>query len=274
MDTLAEFMSAYGLRGQHGPDRAMTRYRHDLNKMVENNEISTGPGRYALGVPNAYGNAVYAPNPTVRMQKWGASHDMSSTKTDVESDLRNLGRPVTRAACGSHYDPARDQRRLTSMPEADFPQTHARLIDPPCTLRGSGVNRFEWLCQNPQEGVMMPFEWAVDTRHSAKDAYMTKILKPLDTSIAAREHTAVCGRIYMDPAVPVARIPGPKDAPNFTDSLGNTHTPVGPVHFTPRGPPPVGRVYENAVPPIMKDNAEAVRARTGILAPPPPFIAL
>ena len=264
MNTLAEFMSVYGLRGQHGPDRALTRYRHDLNKMVENNEISTGPGRYTLGVPEAYSNAVYAPNPTVRMQKWGASHDMSSTKTDVESDLRGLGRPLTRAACGPHYDPSRDQRRMTAMPESEFPQTHTRLVDPPCTLRGSGVNRFEWLCQNPQEGVMMPFEWAVDTRHASKDIYMSNIQKPVDHN----------NRVYTDPAVPVARIPGPKDAQNFTDSLGNTHTPVGPVHFTPRGPPPSGPVYENSVPRVHMDSYEMERARTGILAPPPPFTAI
>lgn len=274
MDTLAEFMSVYGLRGQHGPDRSMTRYRHDLNKMSENNEISTGPGRYYLGVPNAYGNAVYAPNPTTRMQKWGASHDMSSTKTDVESDLRNLGRPLTRAACGPHYDPSRDRRSLTAMPEADFPQTHARLVDPPCTLRGSGVNRFEWLCQNPQEGVMMPFEWAVDTRHATKDTFQAKLQKPLERSEVAREHAAVCGRVYMDPAVPAARIPGPGDAQNFTDSLGNTHTPVGPVHFTPRGPPPAGRTHENAVPRGPGNQAEAKRASTGILEPPPYFTQL
>jgi len=165
-------------------DRSMTRIRHDTSKMVENNEISTGAGRWALEAPNFYGNGVYVPEYTTRLQKWGASHDMTSTKTDVESDLRNLGRPTVRAVCGQ-YDPSQSQRTLTPMPEASFPQSDARQFDPPCTLRGSGVNRWEWLCQNPQENVMIPFEWAVDSRHAAKDDFVVSGCRPMvrDTSL-------------------------------------------------------------------------------------------
>ena len=160
-------------------DRSMTRIRHDSSKMVENNEISTGVGRWALEAPNAYGNAVFVPDYTIRLQKWGASHDMNSTKTDVESDLRNLGRPSVRAVCGQ-YDPSQSQRTLTPMPEAAFPQSDARQFDPPCTLRGSGFNRWEWLCQNPQENVMIPFEWAIDSRHAAKDDWDIVTCRPRD----------------------------------------------------------------------------------------------
>ena len=154
----------------------MTRYRHDINKMTENNEISTGPGRWALGVPNAYGNAVFVPEPTIRMQKWGAAHDMSSTKTDVESDLRNLARPTTKVVCGQ-FSPTEERiRTLTPMPEGSFPETHARLVDPPCTLRSTGWNRWSWLYQNPQENVAIPFEHAIDTRHANKDSEVRDIL--------------------------------------------------------------------------------------------------
>ena len=90
---IAAFMDMYNMHGQHVADRSMTRYRHDNGKMIENNEISTGPGRWALGGPNAYGNAAFVPTATTINQKWGAAHDMTSTKTDVESDLKNLGRP-------------------------------------------------------------------------------------------------------------------------------------------------------------------------------------
>lgn len=155
----------------------MTRIRHDTSKMVENNEISTGVGRWALEAPNVYGNAVFVPDFTIRIQKWGASHDMSSTKTDVESDLRNLSRPSVRAACGQ-YEPSQGIRTLTPMPEAAFPQADSRQFDPPCTLRGSGFNRWEWLCQNPQENVMVPFEWAIDSRHAAKDDYDIVTCRP------------------------------------------------------------------------------------------------
>jgi hypothetical protein len=276
---IASYLHDYTLRGQHTGDRSMTRYKHDVGKMVENNEISTGPGRYRLGVPNAYGDATFAPNPTVRMQKWGASHDMTSTKTDVESDLRNLARPSTRTVCGQ-YKPeegAAVAARLTAMPESEFPQTHARLVDPPCTLRGSGVNRWEWLCQNPQENVFVPFEWNVDSRHAAKDSYYHAMDKPLEKSRAVRERQPLCGGVYVDPAVPVAR-PQPAGAPqNFTDAVpGASQRPAdGPppaAYYTPRGAAPKGEIHPMAPPRGPIGNPlDRVYAEKGIIEAPAPF---
>jgi hypothetical protein len=51
-------------------------------------------------------------------------------------------------------------------------------VDPPCTARGSGWNRWEWLCQNPQEGIMLPFDNLVTTRLAAKDSYRPCIPTP------------------------------------------------------------------------------------------------
>jgi len=279
---LAGFMQDYAMRGQHTADRAMTRVRHDLPKMAENNEISTGPGRYRLGVPNAYGNAVFVPDVTTRMQKWGASHDMTSTKTDVESDLWNIGRPTTRTVCGQYMpeEGAAVAARLTSMPEADFPQTHARLVDPPCTLRGSGWNRWEWLCDNPQENVMMPFAWALDTRHANKDQFHRKLMSaPLGSGPVARDNQLVCNMMYMDPAVPVARPRGPGQPQTFSDvvpgSLTQSATGAPPAaRFTPRGGPQTGGGYPDAptIGPVA-NPLDRNLAITGILEPPAPFTA-
>ena len=235
-------------------DRSMTRYRHDTSKMVENNEISTGPGRWALEAPNVYGNAVFVPDVTIRMQKWGASHDMRSTKTDVESDLRNLGRPTVRSVCGQ-YEPGQGDRILTSMPEADFPQTHARLFDPPCTLRSTGINRWEWLCQNPQENVMIPFEWAIDSRHAAKDDF----------------DMVTCGPRSRDPSLPV---PKPQANPtNVIPGAPSVSAGVPPYRETPRGlQPPTGK--PNPLGPVRLGPSvptERIRAEGGVEAPPPFF---
>jgi hypothetical protein len=257
----AEYMHTYNIKGQHSADRAMTRYSSDLCKMVENNEISTGPGRYVLGVPNAYGNAVFAPNPTVRMQRWGAAHDMSSTKTDVESDLLNLGRPTTRTACGQAT--AFPERTLTAMPEGDFPQTHNRLVDPPCTLRSSGWNRWAYLCQNPQENVMMPFEWAVDTRASQKDAIYGQLQGPIANSSLARDRQLMCGQIYVEPAVPVPR----PQKNNFSDTVPG----APPVR---EGPPPASRQIVRASGGSRPSNPiDQNVAAHGVLEAPAPFTA-
>jgi hypothetical protein len=279
MAELAGFMNNYSMRGQHSADRSMTRYRHDNGKMIENNEISTGPGRWALGVPNAYGNAAFVATPTTINQRWGASHDMTSTKTDVESDLKNLGRPTVRTTCGQ-YQPEQGQaiaNRLTAMPEADFPQTASHLVDPPCTLRGTGINRWQWLCENPQENVMMPFEYLVDSRHAAKDAVYTAMDKPLESSKAVRERQFRCGEVFMEPAVPVPRPRGPKDPQNFSNAVpGAPQKPVNTppaARFNPSGAAKQGASYSGAPPMGPPTAGERERAETGILAPPPPFSA-
>jgi hypothetical protein len=268
------FMNDYNLFGQHTPDRAMTRYKYDIAKTVELNEIATGPGRYVLGVPNAYGNAAYIPEPTIRMQKWGASHDMSSTKTDVESDLRNLARPVTRTTCGQ-YQPEQGlarAARLTPMPEASFPRTYERLVDPACNVKGVAVNRWSWLCQNPQENVLMPFEHGVNTQLAARDGYLPKLTLPLAASQAAAEHRAFCaGPTYLDPGVP-AEHPGVGPS-GFTNAVSGASEQLTTRITSLYGLPQRGDCAD--APPRGSGVSDLEKLqRQGILAPPTPFSEL
>ena len=120
--------------------RNWTRNRADDCHISDDTRITTGPGRYVLEAPNGYCNATFAPEPTVRMQKWGDAQVSGFGKTDVESDLFNLNRGTTKGVCGL-YDPndnRMNKANKDNIQEAPFPQTFARLNDPPCTLRGSG----------------------------------------------------------------------------------------------------------------------------------------
>jgi len=273
---LAQFMTTYTLKGQHTPDRSLTRYRHDLGKMTENNEISTGPGRYMLAVPNRYGNAAFVAEPTLLNQRWGASHDMSSTKTDVESDLTNRGRPHPRTVCGQ-YNPGDDAKKhsLTAMPEVTWPRNWERLTDPASTLRGTGWNRWEWLCQNPQATALLPFEHRVESRMASKDGYLAKLAvgTPLATTQIAQEHRFLCGDLYIDPAVPIAKRELAGAPKNFTDAYPGTSqkATVGTVaHEQPRG------LVAPRHPSTMQHDdigaaLERIRAETGVMPPPPPF---
>lgn len=213
-DNIAAYFNQFLMTDQHPSDRSMTRGRHDIAKMTENNEISSGPGRWALGVPNAYGNAAFIPTPTTINQRWGASHCMTSTKTDTESDLRNLGRLSVRTVAGQYHP---DQGRmmaedLVSMPEVDFPQSATHLFDPPATLRGTGINRWEWLHSNPQENVDNPFVYRVNTQQVNKDAFRLSQIRVPEG---------------IDLGVPVARAKQPGDPSSFVNSIsGVSQKPV------------------------------------------------
>ena len=60
---------------------------------------------------------------------------------------------------------------------------HTRLSNPPCTLRGTGWNRWEWLCQNPQDQVFRPYEWNTNTKLVAKDNYRPCVPRPFDQTV-------------------------------------------------------------------------------------------
>lgn len=161
-------------------NQSWNRRLYDGCKSTDDLRVTTGPGRYQLGAPPQYCNATYAPEPTIRQQKWGATMNNSYIKTDVESDLFNINRPTTKTVC-HQYNPAAnkvDAAGVQPVKEESFPQTFSRLVDPPCNLRSSGWNRWEWLCQNPQEGVMMPFDNMVTTRLQQKDQFRPCIPQP------------------------------------------------------------------------------------------------
>ena len=224
--------------------------------MTENNEISTGPGRWSLGVPNAYGNAVFVPEPTSRLQKWGAAHDMSSTKTDVESDLWNLARPTTKTVCGQYNPFLEKPRTLTPMTEGSFPEVHARLVDPPCTLRASGWNRWNWLYENPQENVAIPFEWALDSRHLNKDSLKNEIMAYKTGATPT-----------LPVGVPVPRQPRMGDPSDFTDQIPGVSQKLGqsppPYMEKPRGGSEFGTKVANAPPVLKPTSSERKRAIYG-----------
>jgi hypothetical protein len=161
-------------------DQSFNRRTYDGCKTNDDLRLTTGPGRYQLDAPPQYCDATYAPEPTTILQKWGDSQNAAFIKTDVESDLFNINRPTTKTIC-NQYDPAGNKMNntpLTNMKEQSFPQTHTRLNDPPCTLRSSGWNRWEWLCQNPQEKAMMPFDYEISTRLQQKDEFRPCIPTP------------------------------------------------------------------------------------------------
>lgn len=161
-------------------NQSWNRRMYDGCKSTDDLRLSTGPGRYQLDAPPKYCNATYAPEPTIRQQKWGASMNNTYTKTDVESDLFNINRPPTKNVC-NQYNPTTnkvDAASTNPVKEESFPQTFSRLVDPPCNLRSSGWNRWEWLCQNPQDGVMMPFDNMVTTRLQQKDQFRPCIPQP------------------------------------------------------------------------------------------------
>ena len=157
---------------------SFNRLNYDTNTYKQNLYQSVGPGEYRLVEPPNTEEGCFAESPHIRMQFQGVSVDSERPLIDVDSELLNLTRPATN--CPSRkYIPDGSQCGLTNPKAAENNKTHGkscllnvedtRLSNPPCTLRGTGWNRWEWLCQDPQERVLIPFDNNVSNRLLFKD---------------------------------------------------------------------------------------------------------
>jgi hypothetical protein len=155
---------------------------------------------------------------------------------DVESDLHNLTRPATRAPEGQYRGDGSPPMVCGStngspalMPMRDcagLATVDTRLVNPPCTLRGTGWNRWEWLCRNPQENALMPFDTNVDTSLVIKDNHRPTLACPLDQALAMPP-----GARNVDSRVGAPEWM-PQGCPSTAGGSGGG-LPVGPVGETP-----------------------------------------
>jgi hypothetical protein len=158
---------------------------------------STGPGTYMLD-PNNMCDPCFVPDPSVNVQRSGAAI-CPKNLIDVDSELLGITRRQSKCP-GQKYLPS-DQPFCNAVPLKECNELRAefsRLVNPPCTLKCSGVNRWESLCQQPQDQVEIPFEWRVSSRIVTKDTFRPCTPKPLSQTLAlpsggAQEPPMFCG---------------------------------------------------------------------------------
>lgn len=146
---------------------AFTRGKWDDVHQADDTRISTYAGRYAF-TPHMNCPNTFPVNATTRLQESGASWVSGKWKTEVESDLKGIGRPPTKwRADKLLYDPRTNEINnlpLENSADEVFPLNFNRLNNPPCTLRSKGWNRWEPLLHNPQNTFETPFDFFIPSR--------------------------------------------------------------------------------------------------------------
>lgn len=146
---------------------------------------TTGPSRYLFDRPTASRDAVTA-DPRASRQGLPVGTCARTPLVDIDSDLLGITRRF--ALCNSaKYNPrfhgAKQTCDLVSVHTPSGPTEldaeDCRLQNPPCTLRGTGINRFEWLCTDPQDQALKPFPDAINYRAVAKDNHRPLIEDPI-----------------------------------------------------------------------------------------------
>lgn len=169
---------------------SFNRLRYDTGAYEHRLYESVGPGVYQTAVPQPdCGGTCVSEDPRIRLQR---PCDVGQI-VDVASDLEGITRRATKCpteqylpgrdppapVCGANFGvpskrglgrhgisakagaPLFTQDAARCMPTEE----DTRLSNPPCTLRGTGVNRFDPLCWNPQDRAVEPWRYRDGTSY-------------------------------------------------------------------------------------------------------------
>ena len=186
--------------------QALTRPRNDPFHQVDDMRITSYAARYYLNPPAANCPTTFPVNATTRIQKSGDSWVEGQWRTDVESDLKGIDRLGTKIRCDAvQYNPQTNMMNnipLKNAEDENVPQTFARLVDPPCTLRTNGWNRCQPLFHNPQETFETPFDFFIPSRDIDKEKYNTHRTKACFTPFQQPPIAELGKEKYMYPSYP------------------------------------------------------------------------
>lgn len=135
---------------------------------------STAPVSYMLGPPKVC-DPCFPETPFIRLAKSGSAICEDKALVDVDSEL--IGLNVKRTHCPEkEYKPTKEGFcKLKTLKDCNtgrfFNSEPTRFSNPVCTLRGTGWNRWEWLCEDPQKHAfnITPFERMANSQIMAKD---------------------------------------------------------------------------------------------------------
>ena len=153
-----------------------TRNRYDVQDYNRDLYQTIRPGYFKTNLPRNDCDGCLNPNPTHNASFGNSLHNKNLM--DVDSELMGLTRKNTKCP-ENKYNPDRaneefknsDKKHFRDCP--NFVGESTRLSNPGCTLRGTGFNRWEWLCQNPQDKAIEPHFNVLrqDTRLMTKDEH-------------------------------------------------------------------------------------------------------
>jgi hypothetical protein len=166
-----------------------TRLTQDSCSYTEKLKRTIGPGLYTLNTP--YNDCSHCENlpsdPALRFQQYGPNTCTMKSAIDDSSEL--LGINYKSSKCNKDaYSPGKytatggcDINSSSNPRQCSTPREDTRLSNPPSTLKGTGINRWEWLPQDPQLRAIEEFDRVpVNYRMVAKDNHVPIIEVPDD----------------------------------------------------------------------------------------------
>lgn len=149
-------------------------YKHRLAETIS-------PGEYMTQTPfNCDNCAYYAPG--VALDGKGVAV-CDKELIDVDSELLGITRRASQCPADK-YLPKKDpfcKQNVSALKECtDLVPEPTLVSNPKCTNKETTINRWEWLCQDPQKNALTPFDYLVNNRLVVKDNHRPHIERPID----------------------------------------------------------------------------------------------
>ena len=163
---------------------SFTGLNHDSAAYDQLLRESLGTLKYQLNTPQT--SQCFVEDSNLMMQKGGVSVDMTKPMIDVDSELMGITRKHSHDPKKKYLPKVDDKgnisletKKINYNPCKNIKTEHTRLSNPSYNLRGTGWNRWEWLCKNPQDKLDIEFSMNTDTKILAKDSHRPIINTPL-----------------------------------------------------------------------------------------------
>lgn len=189
---------------------------------------SIGPGEYQLNTPFISCEDCYNRDPQIILQRSGNSVAKQMPMIDVDSELININRKLSNCSNDSFVPKFNKTGEIDNSIEVvnfkncDMPPTENTLLsNPSCNLKGTGWNRWEWLCQDPQDKVEMSFDYNISNRLVVKDNHRPVIPNLIDQSVflPKANDEPIKVNIAKAPAVPLGNNVSPLQFSNIVRGL-------------------------------------------------------
>jgi hypothetical protein len=160
-----------------------SRLNFDDDTYVTKLNESIGSGAYQLQQPRVDCNdcSYYAPGVNLNIFNDGMCE---KELIDVDSELMGLTRKDSRCPAKKYLpkdEPFCKNKRLTK--DCTYLSSEPTLMsNPKATNKETTVNRWEWLCKNPQQKSLIPFDWNISNRLVTKMNHRPCVQQPIDQS--------------------------------------------------------------------------------------------
>ena len=167
---------------------SFNRLNYDTCEYKQSISQSIGPGHYQINTPPISCEPCYPYSPSIRLQHSGNSVDLSKYMIDIDSELIGITTPASKCPSKKYIPNIKNGKicidnNQHNWKDCSLPAEETRTSNPPCNLRGTGINRWEWLCLNPQDRIESPFDSQVQTRIVVKDNHRPCVPTPIDPTV-------------------------------------------------------------------------------------------